>query len=411
MTNFLASDTAIRSYSTDFLRSFFCSAYELNFPIAVWKLPHQLTRHFALDLSGKTQKVQANYENLPSGFLVNPFMNLPHDMTYFIQADIYYSSDNEYISYDLSTESYASDRQKNRQLFAEKLGISLKNSRAKSSMIFPTKNHIETHNVEENFISAVRKAIQSIDYQYFKKVVLSRKKIETLPNDFDIAQTFEKLCQAYPHAFVSLISIPEVGVWLGASPEILVSLDENAVFQTVALAGTQHKTPEMDIRQARWAQKEIEEQAFVSRYIINCFKKIRLREFEELGPKTISAGNLVHLKTVFEVDTKAVNFPELATVMTKLLHPTSAVCGMPKNEALNFIVQHEKYDRELYSGFLGAVNIQNQTKLFVNLRCMQITENQGIFYAGAGITQDSIPEKEWQETELKCQTLLNIIHQ
>ena len=46
----------------------------------------------------------------------------------------------------------------------------------------------------------------------------------------------------------------------------------------------------------------------VSRYIINCFKKIRLREFEEIGPKTVAAGNLLHLRTDFQVDMAATNF-------------------------------------------------------------------------------------------------------
>src|SRR5690606_14602969 len=158
--------------------------------------------------------------------------------------------------------------------------------------------------------------------------------------------------------------------------------------------------PAQAISQASWTQKEIEEQALVSRYIINCFKKIRLREYDEKGPKTVKAGNLMHLKTDFTVDTRSVNFPELATVMLELLHPTSAVCGMPRQPALEFIKNNEGFDRRLYSGYLGPVNLMGETNLFVNLRCMALKSDQATIYAGAGVTVDSDPEKEWQETEM-----------
>ena len=117
----------------------------------------------------------------------------------------------------------------------------------------------------------------------------------------------------------------------------------------------------------------------------------------------------MHLCSDYTVDTKAINFPDLGTVMLELLHPTSAVCGMPKMAALEFIQSHENYDREFYSGFLGPVNVENETNLFVNLRCTKIQNRTATLYAGGGITEDSIPEKEWQETELKCQTMLAVL--
>jgi isochorismate synthase len=208
---------------------------------------------------------------------------------------------------------------------------------------------------------------------------------------------------------VSFISIPSVGTWLGATPELLVRVEEKRIFKTVALAGTKVFEEGINLKNVAWTQKEIEEQALVSRYIINNFKKIRLREFEEHGPKTVIAGNLMHLKTEFSVDMKATNFPQLGSVMLDLLHPTSAVCGMPLEPSLEFLKQHEGYDREFYSGFLGPVNMNNAIDIFVNLRCMQLFEGQAIVYAGAGVTVDSVPEHEWEETEMKLNTLLNVI--
>ena len=131
---------------------------------------------------------------------------------------------------------------------------------------------------------------------------------------------------------------------------------------------------------------------------------------ESKRPKTIVAGNLMHLRTDFEVDTQAIDFPDLATVMLGLLHPTSAVCGMPKPAALDFILAHEKHDRKLYAGYLGQVNITKETHLFVNLRCMEVLTKQAILYAGGGITKDSVPEREWIETEMKCKTIAQALY-
>jgi isochorismate synthase len=173
----------------------------------------------------------------------------------------------------------------------------------------------------------------------------------------------------------------------------------------MALAGTQKARGDNPLKNAAWTQKEIEEQALVSRYIVNCFKKIRLREYQELGPKTTVAGGLLHLKSEFLVDMRATNFPQLGSVMLKLLHPTSAVCGMPKENALDFLDSEETFDRTYFSGFVGPVNLDGETDLFVNLRCARLENNEALLFAGAGITEDSVPEKEWEETELKCTIL------
>jgi isochorismate synthase len=140
--------------------------------------------------------------------------------------------------------------------------------------------------------------------------------------------------------------------------------------------------------------------------VISCFKKIRLRDYVETGPRTAVAGNLMHLRSDFCVNLNThPDFPTLTSDMLHLLHPTSAVCGQPKAAALEFLNEHENYDRKYYSGYLGPVNVNAETAIFVNLRCLELQKNEAILYAGAGVTQDSDPSKEWLETELKMQTV------
>jgi isochorismate synthase len=271
------------------------------------------------------------------------------------------------------------------------------------------KGQTEISGEKDHFIKMVEDGITAIEEGEFDKVVSARTYDEPLLENFDIIEQFNRMEKAYPDAFVSLVSIPGHGTWLGASPELLIEVSVEH-FRTVSVAGTQPFPLDKDVSEAAWNQKEIEEQAMVSRYIIEQFKTIRLREFEESGPRSVRAGNMIHLKTEYNVNLKEVNFPELGTVMLHLLHPTSAVCGMPKFSALRFIAANEHLNREFYSGYLGPVNIDGNNRLYVNLRCMQILRTRAVLYAGAGITHDSIPEKEWDETALKCQTLLSVMN-
>ncbi len=372
--------------------------------VALWRLPNAQNQHLIIDCSESLFWNKPDLESLPAGFLVSPFES-PDGKAYFLHADIHHSSENTNFQLGHRTQKAGYTLTKANDLLDQIQNYSP--SKTFFSSFFKKNNTQDTE--KQHYTDLVQKGIEAIEKGEFLKVVLSRRKRINLPQNFRLFTIFQNLCQAYPHAFISLTAIPNVGIWIGASPETLVSLDRKGIFRTVALAGTQPKGDLTNLREARWSQKEIEEQALVSRYIINCFKKIRLREFEELGPRTVAAANLLHLRTDFEVDTQDLNFPELANVMLELLHPTSAVCGMPKAPSLAFIQQYEGYDRELYSGFLGQVNIDHETHLFANLRCMQVFENEAVLYAGAGITQDSSPEKEWAETEQKCQTLLAIL--
>jgi isochorismate synthase len=345
--------------------------------LAAWRLPHASEAFLLQDFQGGSKLSEGwNVADLPAGFLAAPFIGLP----YFLASD-------SLTSWTLPAES------------------------TPINIVFDEEDLIK----KQEFKSWVSSAIEAIRQGPLQKVVLSRTDVKELPAGFSIVSALEELAAAYPNAFVCAISIPALhGVWMCATPEILVE-QKDGVFRTISLAGTQSGVDDqgnaLSPAQARWSQKEIEEQAFVSRYIIDCFKKIRLREYTELGPKTISTGNLLHLKTEYIVDTKAMDFPQLPGLMLGLLHPTSAVCGTPKEEAIEFILKTETHDRSMYSGYLGPVNIAGNTHLFVNLRTVKITGNQAEFYAGCGITEDSDPEKEWQETQMKCQTLQRVLMQ
>jgi isochorismate synthase len=252
---------------------------------------------------------------------------------------------------------------------------------------------IITAKTKEEYCKIIANAVDSIKSGELKKVVLSRlKRIKnTSKNPLGI---FHKLCIKYPAAFVSLVYIPGKILWITSTPELLVSTNNNKI-ETEALAGTMAADST-----AKWTEKEKTEQQVVTDYINELLKKC-CSNVTVSKPLEIVAGNVKHLKTSFS-----------ATLNTSLwnlvsaLHPTPATCGIPLEKAKQFIKQTEGYERKYYTGFLGPCNMNGKTDLFVNLRCAELFANEVNLYIGGGITKDSIPEKEWEETELKSRTLL-----
>jgi isochorismate synthase len=261
----------------------------------------------------------------------------------------------------------------------------------------------ELPNVSEknNFERLVSKGIRAIENQEFKKVVLSRKEIIEL-RKFDLVAIFEKLVQLYPNTFVYCFYHPKVGTWLGATPEQLVKANVN-VFETMALAGTQKDYGSEEIV---WEKKEREEQQYVTDYIVDQLQEVAL-EVSVTKPYNLKAGSVWHLKTdIWGVLNAGFSLKQVV----HLLHPTPAVCGLPKEVSKAFILENENYDRTFYTGFLGELNTSFavdsvSSDLFVNLRCMQIRDSQAHLYMGCGITKDSIPENEWMESVNKSMTM------
>ena len=366
-------------------------AMERDLPMALWRLPQSETSTLILSATARRLTKEDVLEELPPGFIFAPYCD--DESPVFIEGDLRFTVEGDRITGPVADlESLAGERD------------SVDTGAPKTNPLPSRSTHATPTNEKQAYLDLVRKSIDAIAAGRFEKVVPSRVKTLKLPEHFDRINTYNRLCADH-EALISLVHIPGSGTWMGASPEVLVSVEDGRIFRTVALAGTQPYHEGTSIKSVAWTQKEIEEQALVERYIISCFKRIRLREYDEHGPKTIIAGNLMHLRSDFTVDMQATGFPQLGSVMLNLLHPTSAVCGMPFEPAREFLRDHEGYDRRFYTGYLGPVNVEGNTDIYVNLRCMQLNDTHALMYAGAGVTADSIPENEWEETEMKFNTL------
>ena len=227
-------------------------------------------------------------------------------------------------------------------------------------------------------------------YSRVKGIIFDENKTEVL---------FDELVSKYPKAFVYMASSRLFGTWVGASPEILLSMHLQQGY-TMSLAGT--KQP-LQLTES-WTEKEKLEQNFVSEYIEKKLYLMDLEEIESHGPYEINAGPVKHLRTDFSFHSES----KSAYAIAKELHPTPAVAGVPTKESVDLIQSLEHNKRQLYTGFLGLIG-QKHSWLYVNLRCCQIQEGKAFLYLGGGYTLESLPEDEWNETEQKSKTLSDVI--
>jgi isochorismate synthase len=256
----------------------------------------------------------------------------------------------------------------------------------------------------DEYLDQVKTIKESISRGSFQKTVLSR--IKRIEGDYTskITKIFEMACERHPNAFVFIFK-SDSHFWLGASPEPLLRLSADTI-STVSLAGTRPAI-EQNMELSNWTMKEVLEQEYVTCYIHDILREFEIRHYSVTSPYVKKAGDLVHLRTDFKF-----TYDQIAGHIWELLdalHPTPAVAGQPKDDAISFIKQLEPHDREYYTGFLGPVQSNEVIDLFVNLRCMKITPDYLSLFIGGGITLESVPEDEWEETQLKANSLLNII--
>jgi isochorismate synthase len=389
------------------LHAFYAAALGGAKATALWRLPNRSEVCAVVDLDQVNELTHIDFRRRRGGFVFAPFVGGKQNAAYRIDADVIFSPPGLL----LPDNGPKPRRQAAQQEFAAAYTAYVSGTRPPPQGWYaPGECAPEQGADAAAYTGLVREAVEFIRTSGVAKVVVSRTTRQPLPAGFDPVDTFLELTVRYPTAFVSLVAIPGIGTWLGASPEVLLTLDED-VLTTMALAGTQRRPEDRALEAIQWGPKETAEQEMVSAYIRDFFRGAGIANLQEDGPRTVAAANVVHLQSLFRVRLPEDARLALANRVLDELHPTSAVCGMPKHQALEFILGHEGYNRRFYSGFLGPVHMNDRSSLFVNLRCMQLDEGFATLYVGGGITADSDPGAEWRETEMKAETMLSVLRQ
>ena len=245
-------------------------------------------------------------------------------------------------------------------------------------------------------------AIKLIDDGCIEKLVLGSRLIFQLKNRLNIIQILKKLRLNQGNACRYLWKRNKYNMIFGASPEKLFSY-EKKVLQLEAIAGTEKIGLDMDtfIR----SDKNLREHNFVINYLIENLKFLDIRNYKKGKLKVKKFGNIAHLCTIINADANKI----CPFLLLSKLHPSPAVCGFPKEKALEYIDILENFDRGNYASPFGWVDAEGNADFRVALRGARIVKSGIEFIAGSGLVKGSICEKEIDEIKLKLASLANLI--
>ncbi|MDH4572542.1 isochorismate synthase [Salinicola acroporae] len=208
------------------------------------------------------------------------------------------------------------------------------------------------------------------------------------------------------------VNAGDAPAWLvGASPELLLSRRGLSV-TSHPLAGSARRSsdPEEDAQIARALQastKDLTEHRYVVDAIVDALTPL-CSELEAPDVPTLHATETMwHLGSRIEgrLKSPAPSSAELAG----LLHPTPAVCGTPRQTAMEVIQSLEPIERGFYAGAVGWVDAQGDGDWYVAIRCAHVQGKHLRLFAGAGIVTDSTPALEVEETAAKFMALLHAL--
>lgn len=262
----------------------------------------------------------------------------------------------------------------------------------------------------------VRQAVAAIRSGAMDKVVLGRCTTVEVSHASEVWRPDDVLARlraSNPDAYVFRLDLDggmgglfdEPGTLLGASPELVLSCTDSRIW-TLPLAGTiaRGTDPASDTRAARAllsSGKDLAEHAHVSRAVVEALRR-HVDDIEmPSGPQLVATPVVWHLGTPIEgVLRKGCSSLELLYD----LHPTPAVCGWPSNPARDFIARCEGFDRGLFAGLIGWMDVNGDCEWALVLRAGVLHADRATMFAGAGIVAASDPTSELRETATKMMT-------
>jgi len=265
----------------------------------------------------------------------------------------------------------------------------------------------------EEWMALVREAVAAIRNGRFDKVVLAREVQVHANRPVHVPTVLRRLRSLYPACTVLSAEAggPGGGRFVAASPELLVSRLGRRV-RSHPLAGTIPRSGDPDADRALAegllsSPKDRAEHDWVVRDVRGALAPWCDELGVPAGPSIVSFRNVSHLGTL--VDGRLAG-PESgrpgALTLAAALHPTAAVGGTPRNEALAWLAAHERLDRGPYAGPVGWVDARGDGEWVVGIRSAVIDGSTARLFAGVGVVDGSDPAAELAETQFKLQALL-----
>lgn len=261
------------------------------------------------------------------------------------------------------------------------------------------------------YAAAIAEAVRRIRAGHLDKVVLARSLVVSGVRLDDARRIVERLRWADPDCFTFAAPLEGGSVLVGASPELLVRRRGRAV-ESHPMGGSCPRSPERSVdgeraRRLLASEKDRREHALVVEAVTDALAPHCSELATPGGVEVVSTAGMWHLAT--RVRGRLRDSAPSALGLAADLHPTPAICGTPREAALQTISELEPQPRGLYSGIVGWVDAAGDGEWAVSLRCAEIGPSGARLHAGAGIVDGSDPLAEVAETRAKFGALLRAL--
>ncbi len=269
---------------------------------------------------------------------------------------------------------------------------------------------------KNSWLTLTQNAITQIQAGSFDKLVTSRHESLQTNELISVTELTRKLMKHYPGCTIFSYQLSGKQV-IAASPERLLTMQHPDI-QSDAIGGTilnDHSSYHTGLikqlivqtdAKSTESKKLLKEHAIIAQDIYQRLDPLCNTLTMPISPFLKKLHNMYHLETL--IQGKLNNEYDLFDVI-ETLHPTPAVAGYPAQESKQWLLENEHYHRGWYTGAFGWLEGNQNGELSVMLRCALIKDNQLDIFAGAGLIAESDPESEWQETELKMQTIIEML--
>jgi menaquinone-specific isochorismate synthase len=259
---------------------------------------------------------------------------------------------------------------------------------------------------ETSYAANVERGVAAIRAGRYRKIVLARARDLRATTQFHPLRALNELRQRFPDCYVFSMGNGAGASFIGASPERLAAGADGRL-RTEALAGSAPRgrtavEDAMLARQLLASEKDVREQGMVLESILRRLAAVGVTAPEVGKPRVRQLPNVQHLCT--PVEAPLPSGADLLAIVGEL-HPTPAVGGTPREPAIAHLRELEPFTRGLYAGALGWVTSSGDGEFFVGIRSAQIEGRTARVFAGAGVVEGSVPEREFVETELKMRAL------
>jgi isochorismate synthase len=256
---------------------------------------------------------------------------------------------------------------------------------------------------------AVAEAVGKIQRGMLRKVVLARTIRVEAGRTLDPRELLKHLRAVEPDGYSFATDTGMGRTLVGASPELLISrfgdeIRANPLAGSAPRAGDPGEDRENAGRLGT-SVKDRQEHAIVVEDVFRALHPLCRDLTYDREPQLLATANVWHLSTRFR---GVLNDPGVTSLdLVRALHPTPAVCGEPRDEAMRTIRELEPVPRGAYAGAVGWMDAKGDGVWALALRCAEISGSTARLFAGAGIVADSHPAAELDETERKFRAFLD----